>query len=280
MKKYSFAIALAILACLFLVSCDRSTTDSEPEMQTETSQVAFDDLNDRIAEFEKEYGFGNIDTRAGFWAKLGWILGADAFGALIGAGGGPGLAMLVSAGSSIAAAITVVIVGNDSFTKSTVITDDIISSLGNTGLEHNQILQKFFQMNNPDFNGMTTEDISEYIIRKVYEIIQADNQTELPSLDKCLTFSSQKTMLPYNNIDELASQCILSHPELTNEITVIKHCVQTYTSIEDPHDVVVYSKGISTIIEESSIPVTSKNEIKSGASVAAFSKLYWDDSIK
>jgi len=279
MKKHFLTMAVVILAGLFLISCNRSTTNSDHEMQTEISQRAFDELNDRIIEFEKECGFGNIDTRASFWSKLGWVVGADAIGALIGSGGGAGLAILVSAGSSIFAAITALIVGDGSFTKSTGATDDIITALGGTGLEHNQILQKFFQMDNPDFNCMTTEEISEYAIQKVYEIIQTDIQTELPSLDECMTYSSQKTMLPYDSIDELASQCILSNPELTNEITVIKHCVQTYSSIEEVSDVALYSKGISAIVEESSIPASAKTQIKTGASVAAFSKIYWDNSI-
>ena len=276
---------MLIVTGLFLVSCNRSSAGPEPiSSQKEAYQQGFDELNIRIAEFEKEAGFSRIDTRAGFWSKLGWIVGADALGGMVGSVAGPVMAIIVSAASSISAAFSALIVGNDSFTWDNTKSaagefDEIITALGDMGLEHNQILQLFFEMDNPDFNVMTTNQRSEYILQRVREIIQNNYQTDVPSLDDCLSFSSQQTMLPFDSVDELAAGCILSNPQLTNEINVIKHCVQTYSSLDMVTDITAYSKGLSSIIEEATIPVSSKEQIKSGASVAAFSRLYWEDSI-
>lgn len=284
MKKYTFVAFLFILMGLFFASCNRQNKVVEHELNTETYQKDFDELNNRIAEFENIFVLDNLETRAGFWKKLGWIIGADALGAVMGSPGGPGISILVSAGCSIAAAFSATIVANDDFTwnntKSTEKIDEIITSLGSIGIEHNQILQSFFQMEHPDFNDLSTEEISEYIIRKLHVIIQSNYETDLPSLNQCLTLGSQKIMLPYYGSDDIGSRCKLLNPELTNEITIIEHCVHTYSSLKDMTDIVTYSEGLSTIIEEATIPETSKTKIKAGASVAAFSKLYWNDNIK
>lgn len=277
------AILLTIIAGIFLTSCYRSDSGLNAELGSDARKVGFEDLNNKIAEFEKEFGFTELNTRASFWQKLGWIAGADAIGAAIGGKGGLGMAIILGAAASIAASIAALIVGEDSFawnsTKATGELQEIIMALGNEGLEHNQILQSFFNMDNPVFDDMAIEDISEYIIQNVYEIVRTNYAIDLPSKGECMELSSNQTMLPYDSLDELAFKCIQSHPESADEIAVIKHCVQTYASLEDITDVAAYSKGLSTIIEEAEIPIASKKQLKSGASVAAFSRLYWEDKI-
>ena len=283
MKNISFISAvLLIIASLTLSSCKRESDLIQSNPLSENNQSGFDEIYHQITVFESENGFGEKDTRAGFWSKLGMIVGADAIGAILGSYAGPGMAVMLSVCSSISAGITCKVVGDDGFvsdTKSLIANDEIVAALGSIGLEHNQILQEFCRKDNPDFSQMSAEDKSEYIIRQVYRIVQSDDQLELPSIDICLALSSQQTMLPYNSIDELALKCTLSNPELANEIDIIKHCVQTYSTLDNLSDVNTYSKGISTIINDASIPSTSKKQIKSGASVAAFSKIYWEERL-
>lgn len=79
MKKYTFVAFLFILMGLFFASCNRQNKVVEHELNTETYQKDFDELNNRIAEFENIFVLDNLETRAGlektgldYWSRCPW----------------------------------------------------------------------------------------------------------------------------------------------------------------------------------------------------------------
>ena len=151
----------------------------------------------------------------------------------------------------------------------------IANSLGGIGEEHNAYLNLFLATHTEDIFSMTNEELRAYIHQWVYDTYSGFSK---PSREEYLVIaSSMPRMEEYDTVDEMAIACKVSAPSVSGEIDIVTHCLKTMVSVNDLSRLVDYCNGISTIIEDSGLPAPTKQNIKSGLSVSAFSTLYWDE---
>lgn len=242
----------------------------------ENNQQAFEELQASLLSYETENGFVQIQDTKGFWSVLGRIVAADAFGFMFGSVGGAGLGTIISVVSSLSQSITELITYPDYMTKSALNDySSIANSLGCVGEEHNAYLNLFLTTHTEDISSMTSDELRAYIHQWVYDTYSGFSK---PSREEYMAIaSSMPRMEEYSTVDEMAIACKASVPSVSGEIDIVTHCLKTMVSVNDASRLVDYCNGISTVIEESSLSVPAKQNIKSGLSVSAFSTLYWDE---
>lgn len=270
MKKFAYSF-FVVSTLLFFISCSESTNTDDADWSE-----PFNALESELNEYNDKF-FSDIDTRSGFFRKLGRIVSADALGALLGYGamgpvGGFGGAVISSLGCMIAdmcESEASSMEYDDFFDSSAVIfEDDLSNDVIYIGNAHNELISQILEDN------IGLEDLSNSELVELIEYSAEEYGYDFPSiptstLDYILSLSDRSTS------DEMFSMVEIDFPSLQDQIHIVEIYSQNLPNVEK--DLIAdYSLGFINVIENSKIDNNSKNMIEASVSVAGNSSVLWD----
>lgn len=269
--KHKFSLCVLLCAIVFFSGCGEKTSDSPI-----SEDQAYANLLEEIVSFEDANGFTlNLETKRGFWNKIGKIAGCDAGGFLMGAFMGPELGALCGVLSSIFNAIF--IVNYDKLDCSCLeYTNDLSQmapSLNGVGFEHNLIVKRFYDQKS--FISSSKNPVA--MINKVISIYkQSHPNIEISSYEELVAVCPKiGDMINCTSEDEVID-ISLSEISSQEELAVVRRVLSAVCSLQNRSDLAVYGNTLQTLIASSSVSDQGKQRLYSILSIGLYSRTFWD----
>lgn len=273
--KTTKLILTGLLFIFALVSCDKN------ENITQKKENSFNELQSNISTlnniFYTKHSISQTNIQKGpFWNRLKLIAISDLSGAICGglAAGGAGSvggAILFSLGGAIGP-----------LPEGYVVTTNTIPSIKTNGIEigeiHNIIIQEIIEENptlfNEPFNSARLIDLvnAKLIQHNIDTVPKSKLNLIFNQKSKEMTDAIQQS----NSVSEAMNILSSSKPELKSEVAVIEQYLNTVSQIKDQEVRIEYTQEFMDVVEQSNIPISSKDQINSGLVVFENSSVLWN----
>lgn len=273
---------LAILAAVILgfVACEKkdNTQNIESDVITEQAYAdLFQQLDAYNSTFEFDSSNGYMQKKGGFWDWLKRVVSYDASGTIVGAivAGTPG---------SIACGVMFSLYGavtnpySEDITSSDFINKPTFEIVDNeVGVWHNRIIEEVLTDYPDMLNGGYTENELIEIIGGKLELHNISTTKELENIYNGKNASLIKEMTQATDAQAITISMQKAYPALQKEIQVLDEYMTNVERNTTLAQKVEYTEGVVRLVNNSNIPLQSKQMINSAASVHINSTALWGE---